>query len=296
MLRNPLTTHREIAIPTLLLEQIERGNVLLFVGEGMVRDDDGVPVSKRLRNALSARLEDSGVERSFPEIAQDFEQSYGRAALIQLIRDQLETLGDEPHEAHRLIAGLTSCTTLVTTALNRRLERAFSEVGRRFHVMVSNHDVPFQDERNATIYRLRGALDQPETLVLTTRDHYRFFRERDRISATLQAHLAQKTLLFVGYDLSDPYFQRLYDEAIAPLDSFARQSYAFSETPRRVRLWCQSYGIQVLNISTTDFLYELAGSLERRTGLAPASSVRPITRMSSTPTPMHPYKQLNYYE
>src|SRR5689334_12931229 len=122
----------------------------------MVRDDKGVPVSERLGNALAARLEDSGSERPFPELAQDFEQSYGRAALIQLIRDQLESLGDDPHEAHRLIARLTSCTTLVTTALNRRLDRAFREVGRPFQVMVSNHDVPFEDERSSTIYRLRG--------------------------------------------------------------------------------------------------------------------------------------------
>src|SRR5262245_48883722 len=117
-----------ITIPEELLEQVERGNVLLFIGERLVRDADGGVALDRLAEQLAER---SGVEDqhtyTFPEAAQAYEDEHGRNALVRFLREQLELLDDEPRPVHRLIASLTQCNVLVTTVLNRRLERAFEE-------------------------------------------------------------------------------------------------------------------------------------------------------------------------
>ncbi len=115
-----------IPIPEELLEQFERGNALLFIGERVTRDAEGQAVIDRLVAQLAARCNatDEG-ELSFPEVAQAYEDEKGLQALAQFLRDQLEELGDEPQQAHRLIAGLTDIVTVpsLESAVRARVPR-----------------------------------------------------------------------------------------------------------------------------------------------------------------------------
>src|SRR2546423_49324 len=84
-----MTVQAIIPIPEELLEQIERGNVLLFVGEHSAHDLAGQSVPNQLSKALAARLGiDDAEDLSFPQLAQAYEDEKGRHALVQLIRDQ----------------------------------------------------------------------------------------------------------------------------------------------------------------------------------------------------------------
>jgi HEAT repeat protein len=280
-------------IPEELLEQVERGNVLLFVGEHIVRDAQ--ILSHRLAERLAARFAPPpAVPLSFPEVAQDYEEQHGRYALVQFVRDQLASLGDEPQPEHRLIAGLTSCKLLVTTCIDRRLERAFAEAGRPLDVVVNDLDVPFIDERKARIYCLRGSLDQVQGLILTVAD-LESFEDRASISVVLQGHLASKTILFIGYDLADPSFQRLYRTVITKLDRYARPAYALfaDQPPSEVAKWCRRYRVNVIESEAAAFLQTLADALTARTAGTSARS-KPAEEMDA----LHeaPYKLLDYYE
>jgi len=290
-----------IPIPEELLEQFERGNVLLFIGEHVARDAAGQAVVDRLTAQLAARSEvtDKG-ELSFPEAAQAYEDDRGRQALVQIVRDRLEEMGDEPQQAHRLIAGLTDCEVLATTCLDRRLERAFEAVRRSLDVVIGNVDVAFGDEHKAQLYKLRGSVEQAESLVLTEDDYEVFFENLASISVVLQGYLARKTVLFVGYDLTDPTFKRLYRKVTAPLDDYARRAYAFGEAPpRKVCRWCERHGIEVVETDATAFLEALTGQLTaRRVARArPATIVPPQpVEEPAVPLPQRPYKLLDYYE
>jgi hypothetical protein len=92
-----------VSIPEELLEQFERGNVLLFIGDRISRDAEGQTITDRLAAKWAARCNAlDGGTLSFPEVAQAYEDEKGRHALVQLVRDQLEAWGDEPQPAHRL--------------------------------------------------------------------------------------------------------------------------------------------------------------------------------------------------
>src|SRR4051812_39888595 len=126
-----------ISIPEELLEQVERGNALLFVGERIVRTADRLVATDQLTAQLATRAGlDSATETAFPDAAQAYEDTTNRQALVQLVRDYFEGLGDEPQPAHRLIARLSSITLLVTTCLDRRLEHAFKEIDRPLDVII----------------------------------------------------------------------------------------------------------------------------------------------------------------
>lgn len=288
-----------IPIPEELLEQVERGNVLLFVGERIVRDAQGQVVLDQLTAELLARCGIDGAY-TFPEAAQAYEDSKGRQALVQFLRDQLEALGDAPQKSHRLIAALTDCQVLATTCLDRRLERAFAEADRPLDLIIGNLDVAFEEERKAQLYKLRGSLERPTSLVLTEDDYEVFFEDRSSISIVLQGYLARKTILFVGYDLSDTHFKRLYRKVTAPLDDYARRAYAFGEIPPpKVCRWCRRHGIEVVEVDATAFLESLVSQVQARraarvqpTPTAPTPPTTPVPE----PLPERPYKLLDYYE
>jgi hypothetical protein len=286
-----------IPIPNELLEQVERGNVLLFIGERIVRDAAGRVHLDQLTAGLADRCGITDAEDlSFPEVAQVYEDEKGRQALIQFLIDRLEMLGDEPQPAHHLIVGLTGyCRVLITTNLNRLLERAFEDAGRPLDTIIGNVDVAFEDESRVKLYKLRGSLDRPESLILTEDDHEDFFRNRANLSIVLQGYLARKTILFLGYDLANPLFKRLYFEVTAPLDEYARHAYAFGETPSpRVTRWCERHGIDVVEADVTAFLEALTEQLADRARpvVAPPQLVeRPVISL-----PERPYKLLDYYE
>ncbi|MCP4536642.1 MAG: SUMF1/EgtB/PvdO family nonheme iron enzyme [Chloroflexi bacterium] len=286
-----------IPIPQELLEQTESGNVLLFIGERILRDAEGKAVIDTLTSQLAARC-DIATEAplSFPEATQAYEDEKGRQVLVQFLRDQLDEQGDALQQAHHLIAGLTNCRLLVTTCLDRRLERAFEQAGRPLDVITGNVDVAFEDERNAQLYKLRGSLDRPESLVLTEDDYETFFEDQASISVVLQGYLARKTILFVDYDLVDPHFKRLYRKVTTPLDDYARRAYAFGESPSpKVYRWCERHGVEMIEADATAFLESLSEQLTTRDWSAPVMSPQP-TREFATLLPKRPYKLLDYYE
>lgn len=286
-----------VSIPESLLEQVERGNVLLFIGDRITRDAGGQIFIDQLATHLVNRCTvNDPDDYTFPEAAQAFADERGRHALVQFVRDHLETLGDEPQPVHRLIASLTACKILVTTCIDRRLERAFEEAGRPLNVIIGNVDVAFEDERKCQLYKLRGSLERVESLVLTEADYESFFEDQESISVVLQGYLARKTVLFAGYDLGDFHFKQLFRKVTAPLDDYARRAFAFGAVPtRRIARWCQRQDIEVIEVQTTAFLEQLTQQLTARTQPSPVVPLRSVEPPDIL-VPERPYKLLDYYE
>jgi hypothetical protein len=281
-----------IDIPPELIDQIERGNVLLFIGERIVRDPTGQVAFDQLTAQLAARCGLADAEEiTFPEAAQAYEDEKGRHALVQFVRDYLDALGDDPQPVQGLICELTDCNIIVTTCLDRRLEQAFEKKGRPLDVIVGNLDVAFEDGHKAQLYKLRGSVEQVESLVLTEDDYETFFENQSSISIVLQGYLARKTILFIGYDLGDPHFKRLYRKVSGPLDDYARRAYAFGDAPAyNISRWCKRHGIDLVEADAAAFLETLVQQL--------AARVRPDQpdEKSDEPLPERPYKLLDYYE
>jgi HEAT repeat protein len=286
-----------IAIPEKLLEQFERRNVLLFVGERILYDAEGRVFIDELARQLVSHGGISDAEAlAFPEVAQAYQDSQGRQALVQFVREQLEMLDDDAQSVHHLIAGLTECNILVTTCLDRKLEQALAGAGRPLNVVTGHLDVvDLEDEHKAQLFKLRGSIERAESLLLTE-DDYTFFEDQVTIPIVLQAYLACKTVLFIGFDLADPYFERLYRKVILPLDKYAQRAYACSESlPSRMARWCQRHGVHVIEAEATTFLEALAEKLAARSQLAPATSPK-FVKGPTESISARPYKLLDYYE
>ena len=92
----------------------------------------------------------------------------------------------------------------------------------------------------------------------------------DQVTGKVRTILARKTILFIGYDLSDPTFKRLYGEVAASLDRYARRAYAFGETPPpHIQRWCKRHNVEAIATDATAFLRALSEQLAARARPAP---------------------------
>jgi hypothetical protein len=287
-------------IPEELVSRTANGDTLLFIGDRLNPATDSRMAEDMIAEQLAADLGNAETaSRTFAELAEFYELRHNRPALVDCIREVLDRQSTEADDAHRLIAKLTQFKVLVTTALDRQLERAFDQVGRGYNVIVGKVDTTFDYEKDARIYKLRGSIDQPASLILSETDLDRFFNTPGNLLDTLRPAFNSKTILLIGYDLNDRYFKRLYEQVIASMGEFARLAYACgSPTSPDLRLWYERRHITVLPSDSTTFLQALTKRLAQRARAArPQRPQLPLIAEHRPPArPAALYKQLYYYD
>lgn len=281
-----------------LIQQIERGNILLFIGDRIPRRETGPSLVDHLSAQLQGLLDPQDWEvDSFPHVAQTFEDIYGRTRLLQYLQEQIDDHNDEPSPEYRLIAQLTDCRLIVTTNLDRQIEQAFSQANQPLQIEEAPQNILPTENPPTQIFYLYRTFDGDETgLCLTEENYETFLTNPHALSATLQGHLARSTILFLGYDLADPYFRRLYRKVTAGLDNYARRNYIVTDglTPASER-WCERHQLEPIEAGLVTFLQTLLEQLQARNQTGPIVSA-PLETPAKLTLPERPYKLLDYYE
>jgi hypothetical protein len=232
-----------------LLDEAQRGTVALFVGSDLPFDVTGVPSRADLARQMARRYQlDESL--SLAEVAQRVSQAGNRFAFTDFIRNALDTAGKSPRVFQQRLATAVKShgiSTVITTAYDDLLETAFQQAGISINRVVRGSDVSFIRPDRPTLIKLYGDAQQPDTLVVTDRDHSQLLRDRDKEDVLDEVRRAFKrsTLLFYGYNLSDPDFKFLFDQIAE--SRFARLAYAvWPGLPEAdVRLW-RDRGIVIL--------------------------------------------------
>jgi hypothetical protein len=211
--------------PHELVEAIARGDAVLFVGAGL-SVGAGLPGWGQLLAPLADRLGLPAAQRGDPlRVAQYYNGQRGTNALIDYLREQLDTTGKRPTENHRRLLRL-GIRTWVTTNFDDLLEQTLRDGGERFSKVVRDRDLPYASADRLTLIKLHGEIEQPETVVITQQDYATYFRRFPRVKEKLSSLLVDKTFLFVGYSISDPDFNQLIAEVGFDLQQHQRMAYA----------------------------------------------------------------------
>jgi hypothetical protein len=241
-------------IPLYLIEEITKGNCVLFVGAGL-SIQSGLPTWTELVKPLAQELGIS-LETDYPRIAQYYENQMGRQSLVSKIQAAIQK-PVSPSEAHQLIARLPF-QVIFTTNYDSLLERALSSAGRSFNVTLSDEGAAYWSADKVQVVKIHGSIDVPTTLVVTADDYSTYFRTHPLISNVLKTQLATKTFLFLGYSLSDPDFQMIFDEMRFDAERHRRVSYCV--VPEADHLVIDDWrrrGVRIILSDALAFLKEL---------------------------------------
>jgi hypothetical protein len=242
-------------IPTELIEQIQKGNVVLFCGAGISMGTGGLPSGWQLSQELAERAELGDVSgMALPEVAQAYELKLGYQSLIQYVINHIDDPKYLPLRTHQLIATLPF-NKVITTNWDNLLEEALRQAGQPFVKVVRDADIAFADEEKVLLIKLHGSIEQKDTIVITGDDYYDVFYRLPEIAKVVGAYFATRTILFLGFGLADEDFKRLYHEVVRHLGRHKRRAYAVQLHPREldVRYWEQK-NVQVIDCDATEFL------------------------------------------
>lgn len=216
----------QVEIPEPLVDEILRGNCVLFVGAG-VSLDAGMPSSRRLVRALG-----HGPRTSLAVAAQRFEEERNRNALEQTICREFERANEflQPQKAsHRFIANIPQLTSLiVTTNYDTLLEDALRREGQTPVIIRRETELAAFTNQSPVVVKLHGDIDQPETMIVTRNDYARLaaqLREPGGFGSFLANLLATRTMIFVGFSMADEDFLLIRNFITARMvDAVGRQT------------------------------------------------------------------------
>ncbi|WP_345037406.1 SIR2 family protein [Streptomyces sannanensis] len=159
------------------------------------------------------------------KIPQYYENRFSRRGLLSVVRELLDGGRRGPSAVHQLLAQLP-CATFYTTNYDELLEDAIRHQGRRFSVVASEEAArASSDVHGHVIRKIHGTLSQPQTLIITRDDYARFMNADSVTINTLQSDLIHHMFLFVGYSLSDPDFNSIYDNVLYKMGNMAQTHY-----------------------------------------------------------------------
>ena len=247
---NDIITKSEQALRA-LLPKIRVRDCALFLGAGISQGAgyaSSDEIARRLYREASPDMELEEAEYiSLPEAAQMYEKSrgYTRRELVDHIKRYLkpspETRIDT--EAFDLIAHIPQLNAIIiTTNWDNLMEEAIKKATEVDPMVVINDfDVGKAAGARHTIYKIHGSLERPETVVVTQADYRRLYSElrspQSLLFSILRTLLAQKTIVYIGYSLTDPDFEVLLNNIQQALTDdvgnyVGKVSYAVMEPPK----------------------------------------------------------------
>jgi len=206
----------------------------------------------------------------------------------------------DPSEPHRVLAGLP-LPIFLTANPDQLLADALGEAGKAPQVLIcpwnrhgelSQSPIVPPTRAQPLVYHLFGRLDDPESLVLTEDDYFRYLigvtRNEDLLPKVVGSALVNAALLFLGFRLDDWNFRVLFQSVMNLAGSELRRRYTHVAVqidpqegamldPQAAREYLKSYfgpaaalnyqtNISIYWGSAEDFVHELAAQIAKPQG------------------------------
>lgn len=228
-----------------LAEAVREKQAILFVGAG-VSMNLGVPSWKDLIDEMARKLEYD------PKVFELYGNNLELAEFYKIKETTLDTLCDwmdrEWHKnpekvadsrVHQAITQL-DFPTIYTTNFDRWLEIAFEERGIHVDKIANVDDFTKIRDGVCQIVKLHGDVEDADSLVLTETSYFERLDFESPLDIKLRSDVIGKTILFVGYGLSDINIRYLLYKlqcmwAGSADPSERPKSYIFLAQPNRVQ-------------------------------------------------------------
>lgn len=191
-----------------LVESARARQVILFVGSG-VSKNLGLPSWGELISEMARQLEFDPmvfrIQGDYLELAEYYKLQTTSIGPLRSWMDRTwhtEPARVDSSKIHQAIVDL-DCPTIYTTNYDRWLETAFERRKKPFVKIANVGDFTKIRDGVAQIVKLHGDFDDDSSLVLTETSYFERLAFESPLDIKLRSDSIGKTILFVGYSLSD---------------------------------------------------------------------------------------------
>lgn len=214
------------AVPNELIDALKKDRCAVFVGAGL-SVGAGYPTWGQLLTSLIIKAEarnyiDTNKKIELEEmakttgkwlmVAQELSDIYTQPGFQNEIVLIIESISATPTEAHKLITQIPFKFVL-TTNYDQLIENAYFPKFNSIPKIFTHADVAdFADslwKQDFFILKAHGSVQKKSTIILTEKDYRTVIYSSTGYRAILAAVFTTKTILFVGFSLSDPEIQLL---------------------------------------------------------------------------------------
>ncbi len=240
---------------TELANAIRNQRVMLFVGAGVSREL-GLPVFSDLIDHLAESLGyDPEIFHSLGDyltLCEYFKLEEGGSIgplLRWMDRNWHRGVNIEDSEAHKLIVEL-DFPIIYTTNYDSCLEKAYQHYDKSFTKIANVGQLADADPKATQIIKFHGDFEDDESIVLTESQYFNRLDFESPLDIRLRADLLRRSVLFLGYSLSDINIRYMLYKLnslwiSSGLGDSMPQSYIYLARPNRVEeRVLQSRGIQ----------------------------------------------------
>lgn len=222
-----------IDIPAPLIEAIQNGSAILFLGSGASigathPEAQKIPTTKELKQILCEKfLTERFLDRTLAEICQFCESEVGRMQFQQHIFEIFKDFG--PNTFHKLIPQFR-WHAIITTNFDLIVERAYQQANQKLQELIpfykDNMQIEAEMKKSSQplqYLKLHGCIsqinDESIPLILTQEQYTKYRNSRTRIFGRLEDWAQECPIIFCGYSISDPnvrmIFKNMFDDPIA---------------------------------------------------------------------------------
>ena len=250
-------------IPEELAASLAQRQLILFVGAG-VSMSLGLPSYPALIRELGEHLDfDGPIFEGLGDYLTLAEYYHVKKKGLKELQRLLQRKWDVPEKVvgasavYQALVDL-ACPVIYTTNFDSFLERAHSARRRDYKRIVSVKDMVDLEDDVVQIVKLHGDLTVPSRMVFTETSYFERLSFESPLDIKLRADVLGKSLLFIGYSLSDINIRYLLFRLqrqweLEPKQSSRPRSYVFLTRPNPVQAEVlQSRGVHALVADSVD--------------------------------------------
>ncbi len=228
-------------IPVPLRQDIEQGRWLPVVGAGLSRNakvphGNPPPDWTGLAMELAHELSDPEESSDPIDLISSYSQEHGRPALVERVARAIRIADALPGAVHEALCRLP-IDVMITTNFDTLLEEAFRNVRKPCHAIIDEPQLALTNPfPGPSLLKMHGDISRPERMVLTEADFDSYLVRNPLYSTIVASHFAQRSIVLIGYSLSDPDLRQLLAMIRDRLGDGSRAIYSLEIDPSSARV------------------------------------------------------------
>lgn len=243
-----------------IIEGIINFRVIPFFGAGMSKPCKALgwgEIIEELKKELKTN------SQNYLEVAQEFEDSFGREKLTEKLKAgcELKVLNSESLANHMKILAMNP-PLVYTTNYDNAIEEAANQLLRDYKKVVTVNDIVESKHGQKQIIKFHGDFSDSASIVFTRKDYDRRLKaDENHLDILFRSHILGKGVLFLGYSFGDEnidYIFKKHTELYGSSNLPKSYIVSFVHDPKRKKE-LQERNIITLELSSPS---ELSGLLD----------------------------------
>ena len=254
-----------------VLERLDQQCLAFFIGAGIPAGEAGLPNGTALRDKLLKEMGEKESNESLPEVASRFENDRDRVSLFDFLKGALTFSGniqdDSICPSYKMLLDLPA-QTFVTTNFDNLIEMVAALKKIPLTTFRTDSQLANYKPTQRTLLKVHGDVENAaDDITITSEDYDTYSSRNPQFSHRIMDVFHVNTVIFLGYSLTDPDLNHLYNSVLQTVGGLKRKSYAILSSDPGVKIreaWAQKK-IEIITSSAQDFVQLLHKAYVERT-------------------------------